>query len=108
MLCLFSPLQLSLFASVVQSLDSDLLRIHDTVSGALQCEHRPQRTKITCLDWGYADERHNGPENPRKKKRKLDQVNGTSAAHGDVAVGLGTSHWVATRSLCSGTFGKDP
>ena len=89
----FSPsaLQLSLFASVIQSLDSDQLRIHDTVTGALRCEHRPQRTKITCLDWGYYGGRHGDPETSRKKRRKLDRVNGASSTHGDIVVGLGTS-----------------
>ena len=86
-----SPLQLSLFASVIQSLDSDQLRIHDTVSGALQCEHRPQRTKITCLDWGYRGRPYGDPETSRKKRRKLDQVNGASSSHGDAVIGLGTS-----------------
>ena len=87
-----SHFQLSLFASVIRSLDSDRLRIHDTVSGAVRCEYSPQRTQITCLDWGYYGQRPHDSEASRKKRRKLDRANGVESSHGDVVVALGTSH----------------
>ena len=84
--------QLSLFASVVPALDADRLRVHDIVSGALRCEHTPQRTKITCLDWGYHGARPQHADASRKKRRKLVQANGAgSSTHGDVVVALGTN-----------------
>ena len=88
-----SSFQLSLFASVIQSLDADRLRIHDTVSGALRCEYTPQRIKITCLDWGCYGPRHDDGGKSRKKRRKLEQqMNGDATSHGgdDMVVALGT------------------
>ena len=93
----FSPskFQLSLFASVIQALDSQQLRIHDTNSGRLRCEHTPQRTHITCLDWGFfgSGNRNNHQEPSKKKRKKLaGSINGSHADHGDTVVAFGTNH----------------
>ncbi|RMZ85267.1 hypothetical protein DV738_g371, partial [Chaetothyriales sp. CBS 135597] len=51
----FSPsrYQLRLFASVIQGFESQQLRIHDTNTGRLRCQHNAKPlTSITCLDWG--------------------------------------------------------
>ncbi|KUL84648.1 hypothetical protein ZTR_06689 [Talaromyces verruculosus] len=73
----FSPseYQLALFASVIQGLDSQHLRIHDIHTGALQCEHSvAAKESITSLDWGYlGGQRDQGSK--KKRKRKSD-VNG--------------------------------
>ncbi|KAI7975175.1 hypothetical protein EIK77_001861 [Talaromyces pinophilus] len=73
----FSPseYQLALFASVIQGLDSQHLRIHDIHTGALQCEHSvAPKESITSLDWGYlGGQRDQGSK--KKRKRKSD-VNG--------------------------------
>ena len=77
----FSPsvFQLSLFASVIQGLDSQHVRIHDINTGRLRCEHAlGSRASITCLDWGFygdnlPDKRH---QNATKKRKRPGQVNG--------------------------------
>ena len=88
----FSPsyLQLSLFASVVQGFESQHLRIHDTSTGRLRCEHAAAaRARITSLAWGYygTSYRESQQENS-KKKRKRDQDGG---GHVVVAYGSNTS-----------------
>lgn len=91
----FSPYQFqrSLFASVIQGLDSQHLRIHDTVTGRLRCEHAiaPKAT-ITCLDWGYYGEsrqdRRRGEST--KKRKRSEQVNGATTDK-DVVLAFGTS-----------------
>jgi U3 small nucleolar RNA-associated protein 5 len=85
-----SQFQLHLFASVVQSFDSNQLRIHDTTTGRLRCQHESRPgSRITCLDWGY----YGGPyqeqrQTPSKKKRKRDQDSSEGAV---VAYGTSSS-----------------
>lgn len=68
-----SNFQLRLFASVIQSFESQQLRIHDTSSGRLRCQHvaRPG-IKITSLDWGYygPSYREHHPSNSKKKRKR--------------------------------------
>ncbi|KAL9103580.1 MAG: hypothetical protein Q9163_001382 [Psora crenata] len=94
----FSPprYRLSLFASVIQGLDSQHLRIHDTNTGRLRCEHAiGSKASITCLDWGfYGRGQPNGRQQVgRKKRRRVEQLNGdTENGHPkDIALALGTS-----------------
>ena len=94
----FSPskYQLSLFASVIQGLESQHLRIHDTATGRLRCEHAvAPRATISCLDWGYFGSRHHdGHEQSAKKKRKRnEQTNGFSDEldNSDICIAFGTS-----------------
>ena len=72
----FSPseYQLALFASVIQGLDSQHLRIHDIHTGALQCEHSvAPKESITSLDWGYlAGQRDQASKKKRKRKSTLN------------------------------------
>lgn len=74
----FSPshLQLHLFASVIQSFDSQQLRIHDTSSGRLRCQHDTKPgAKITSLDWGYYGSAfHDQRQGSDKRKRKRDNA----------------------------------
>ncbi|KAL1969535.1 hypothetical protein VTN77DRAFT_8973 [Rasamsonia byssochlamydoides] len=90
----FSPseYQLGLFASVIQGLDAQHLRIHDINTGRLQCEHAvAPKESITSLDWGYY---HREREQQSKKKRKRNSgVNGAvdDVDGGDVVVAFGTS-----------------
>lgn len=82
----FSPsqLQLRLFASVIQSFDSQQLRIHNTTTGRLRCQHETKPgSRITCLDWGYY-----GRDQKQQKKRKRDQDNAEGAV---VAYGTSTA-----------------
>ena len=83
-----SRLQLSLFASVIQGFDSQHLRIHDTSTGRLRCEHAAgPGTRITSLDWGYYGTTYRDhQEQSSKKKRKRNTDNAGSAV-----VAFGTS-----------------
>ncbi|KAG5295051.1 U3 small nucleolar RNA-associated protein 5 [Histoplasma ohiense] len=97
----FSPseYQLALFASVIQGLDSQHLRVHEIGSGCLQCEHAVNpREAITSLDWGfYGDSHHRDRDQHMKKKRKRGSsgVNGIANADGgnsgNVVIAFGTS-----------------
>ena len=84
-----SHFQLHLFASVVQSFDSNQLRIHDTTTGRLRCQHESRHgSRITCLDWGYFGTAFQEQrQTPSKKKRKRDQDSndGAVVAYGTTA-----------------------
>ncbi|OXV05991.1 hypothetical protein Egran_06241 [Elaphomyces granulatus] len=94
----FSPseYQLALFASVIQGLDAQHLRIHDISTGRIRCEHAVgTKESITSLDWGcYRGDRPRDREQKLKKRKKRDTdanglVNGVGAE--DVVVAFGTS-----------------
>ncbi|KAE8352362.1 Dip2/Utp12 family-domain-containing protein [Aspergillus coremiiformis] len=90
-----SEYQLALFASVIQGLDAQHLRVHDTNTGRLQCEHilGPKET-VTSLDWGYYPGRQKDRDQQSKKKRKRHSgVNGAADGfdQGDIVVAFGTS-----------------
>lgn len=94
----FSPshFQLSLFASVIQGLDAQHLRIHDTNTGRLRCEHTiSSKASINCLDWGYYGENHRDRhhQESKKKRKRSDLVNGhvPKDQAKNVVVALGTS-----------------
>ncbi|KAJ5585531.1 Small-subunit processome Utp12 [Penicillium hispanicum] len=88
----FSPseYQLALFASVIQGLDAQHLRIHDTNTGRLQCEHAlaPKET-VTSLDWGYYGGQGKNRDQSKKKRKRGSDVNGLD--QGDVVIAFGTS-----------------
>lgn len=91
----FSPahLQLSLFASVIQSLDSQQLRIHDTLSGRLKSEYSPSRTRINCISWGrYTPDGRNGDSQPAKKRRKHGAATVSDTSPGVVVIAVGTNN----------------
>ncbi|KAL8788114.1 MAG: hypothetical protein Q9213_001872 [Squamulea squamosa] len=93
----FAPsfLQLSIFASVIQGFDSQQLRIHDTNTGRLRCEHAiAPRATISCLDWGFYGEGYQERLSKESKKRKrTEQANGVKQeTHAeDVVLAFGTS-----------------
>ncbi|KAL4979147.1 Dip2/Utp12 family-domain-containing protein [Aspergillus desertorum] len=85
-----SDYQLALFASVIQGLEGQNLRIHDTNTGRLQCEHvLGPKELVTSLDWGH----YGGRRDQSKKKRKRpSDINGTAELdQGDVVVAFGTN-----------------
>lgn len=89
----FSPseFQLSLFASVIQGLEGQHLRIHDTVTGRLRCEHAiTSKATINCLDWGHYGENHSDRQHQesKKKRKRSEKVNGPPS---DPVVAFGTS-----------------
>lgn len=92
----FSPseYQLALFASVIQGLDAQHLRIHDTNTGRLQCEHAlgPKET-VTSLDWGYYGGQGKNRDPSKKKRKRGSEVNGNvdGLEQGDIVVAIGTS-----------------
>ncbi|OGE52191.1 hypothetical protein PENARI_c011G02604 [Penicillium arizonense] len=92
----FSPseYQLALFASVIQGLDAQHIRIHDTNTGRLQCEHAlgPKET-VTSLDWGYYGGSGKGRDQSKKKRKRGSDVNGAidGLDQGDIVVAFGTS-----------------
>jgi U3 small nucleolar RNA-associated protein 5 len=66
-----STFQLRLFASVIQSFESQQLRIHDASTGRLRCQHAAKPAqRITCLDWGFSKPH----STPKSKSRKRDDV----------------------------------
>ncbi|KAJ0426426.1 Dip2/Utp12 family-domain-containing protein [Aspergillus carlsbadensis] len=86
-----SDYQLTLFASVIQGLDGQNLRIHDTNTGRLQCEHGlGPKESVTSLDWGYYAGRK---EQSKKKRKRQSDVNGANDGldQGDVVVAFGTN-----------------
>src|SRR5436190_13273433 len=93
----FSPseYQLALFASVIQGLDAQHLRIHDVNSGRLQCDHAVNpREAITSLDWGFYGDSHKDIEHhPKKKRKRSSGANGATedARNGSIVVAFGTS-----------------
>lgn len=82
------------FASVIQGLDSQRLRIHDTTNGRLLCEHAiASRASITCLDWGHlgGNSLDDEDQGPKKKRRKgSTHGNGVSPSQ-DIVLAFGTS-----------------
>ncbi|BCS20641.1 small subunit (SSU) processome component [Aspergillus puulaauensis] len=86
-----SDYQLALFASVIHGLEGQNLRIHDTNTGRLQCEHvLGPKELVTSLDWGH----HAGRRDQSKKKRKRpSDVNGAADGldQSDVVVAFGTN-----------------
>jgi U3 small nucleolar RNA-associated protein 5 len=91
----FSPsqYQLALFASVIQGLDAQHIRIHDTNTGRLQCEHalNPKET-VTSLDWGYYGGQGKNRDQSKKKRKRGSDVNGVDGLdQGDIVVAFGTS-----------------
>jgi U3 small nucleolar RNA-associated protein 5 len=91
----FSPsrFQLSLFASVIQGLESEQLRLHDTVSGALKHEHVvPRGSHITCLDWGFYGSAYRiGDEHPSKKRKKTNELANGVSDNATEVIAFGTS-----------------
>ena len=91
----FSPshFQLSLFASVIQGLDSHQIRIHDTITGRLKCEHAiGSRAGITCLSWGYYGTPATVSSQTllKKKRKRSEDINGTTD-HDNAVVAIGTT-----------------
>lgn len=91
----FSPsrLQLHWFASVIQGLDSQHLRVHDTATGRLCCHHAiTSKETISCLDWGFYGKSHGDGQVPSKKRKRNGVVNGSELEKGsDVVIAYGTS-----------------
>ncbi|KAL9129828.1 MAG: hypothetical protein Q9217_001826 [Psora testacea] len=74
-----SNFQQPLFASVIQGFDSQHLRIHDTNTGRLRCDHAiGSSASITCLDWGYSGQTHpnSGHQEASKKRKRIERING--------------------------------
>ena len=91
----FAPSRLNapLFASIIQGLDTQKIRIHDTAGGRIRCEHSTTAsTTINCLDWGYLESNTTDSQQAKlsKKRKRSSQLNGeTSSA--DVVLAYGTS-----------------
>lgn len=80
-----SSFQLRLFASVIQSFESQQLRIHDISTGRLRCQYAAKPgQRITCLDWGHSKSLANGTASKR------------NTASNDVLLAYGTS----TSEIC--------
>ncbi|KAL8797163.1 MAG: hypothetical protein Q9195_000630 [Heterodermia aff. obscurata] len=93
---LFSPshFQLSLFASVIQGLDGQHLRIHDVDTARLRCEHAiTSNATINCLDWGHYGENHSDRyhQESNKKRKRSAQSNGSFPDNTNVVLAFGTS-----------------
>ena len=79
-----SRFQLRLFASVIQSFESQQLRIHDTNTSRLRCVHSAKpNAKINCLDWGLYSK--------AKSKSRRSSKKSNIDANEDVVVAYGTS-----------------
>ncbi|PYI22527.1 NUC189-domain-containing protein [Aspergillus violaceofuscus CBS 115571] len=87
-----SEYQLTLFASVIQGLGAQHLRIHDTNTGRLQCEHvLGPKEIVTSLDWGYFAGRQKDKDQSKKKRKRNSDINGGAFDQGDVVVAFGTN-----------------
>lgn len=90
----FSPseYQLTLFASVIQGLDAQHVRVHDTITGKLQCDHplAPKET-VTSLDWGYFSAKQS--DQSKKKRKRHSDANGDTDGldQTDVVIAFGTN-----------------
>lgn len=95
LLSAFSPSRYELhwFASVIPLFDSHHLRIHDSATGRLCCDHAiTSKTTITCLHWGSYGKGHGGVEPPSRKRKRDGLVNGRGPEKGtDVVLAYGTS-----------------
>lgn len=95
LLSAFSPSRYELhwFASVIQVFDSQHLRIHDSATGRLCCDHAiTSKAAITCLHWGSLGKGPSGKEVPSKKRKRDSLVNGLGREKGtDVVLAYGTS-----------------
>lgn len=82
-----SRFQLRLFASVIQSFESQQLRIHDTSTSRLQCQHAAKAgTRINCLAWGrysHVDSSTQTSSSGKKRKKTSEQQ--------DVVIAYGTN-----------------
>ena len=79
-----SRFQLRLFASVIQSFDTQQLRIHDTSTSRLRCVHKTKSNiKVNCLDWGRYS--RSSPRSQRSSQKVKDH------SQEDVVVAYGTS-----------------
>ncbi|RPB28108.1 NUC189-domain-containing protein [Terfezia boudieri ATCC MYA-4762] len=87
----FSPshLRLSLFASTVLGLDAQRLRIHDTTTGRLRCEHVFDKGAVcNSIAWSIlpaVDLKDDGKTKKKKRKRTSTAI-GDSAEHNGTAV----------------------
>ena len=88
-----SHYELHWFASVIQVFDSQHLRIHDSATGRLCCDHAiTSGATITCLDWGSFGKGQSGKEVPSKKRKRDTVVNGLEREKKtDVVLAYGTS-----------------
>ena len=82
------------FASVIQVIGVQHLRVHDTVTGHLRCHLPiPPKTTVTCLDWGSYGKSNSGKETSSKKRKRDGLVNGAGIEKGaDVVLAYGTNH----------------
>lgn len=90
----FSPshYQLALFASVIQGLESQHLRIHDTFTGRLRCDHAmASKATINSLDWGYYGGKHRDTHQHQSKKKRKRSGDTNGDVGSDVVVAFGTS-----------------
>ncbi|MCJ1312332.1 Small subunit (SSU) processome component [Agyrium rufum] len=88
-----SQYQLSLFAAVLQSLDSQHLQVYNANTSKLQCDHSiGPKTSITCLEWGRYPRR--GPtksiEPSRKRRKTASGKNTSNVEDSDVVIAYGT------------------
>lgn len=88
----FSPtyLRLSLFASTILGLDSQRLRIHDTLTGKLRCEYAFDKGAVcNSLTWGTLateDYDGDGKSKKHKKRKRLSSTDGDSMKSGGTAI----------------------
>ena len=97
LLCAFLPPQFfqSLFVSVIHEIGSQHVRVHDTRSERVLCNHPTSSTaSITCLDWGrYRSDSRDEYLEPSRKKRKIytSLENQEAQEGGGVVVAYGTN-----------------
>lgn len=89
----FSPpyLHLGLFASTILGLDAHRLRIHDTTTARLRCEHTFEKgVSVNSLAWGSlpaVDDR----KGAKKKRKRVSATNGEDPAGLTAIVAIATS-----------------
>ena len=90
----FAPaaLNLNLFASVVLGLDAYRLRIHDTNTGRLRCEHVFEKgVTIGALSWGVLPAKDKKLAPKKKRKRVAGEAEDDAEQAGSVVVAAATN-----------------
>ena len=86
-----SRFQLSLFASVIRSLDAEHLRVHDTRTAQLRSDYSVDpSTSVTCLCWGLHGRGQTTSTKDKASKKRKRTVAADNGSQKDVVIAYGT------------------
>ena len=88
---LFSPAGLPgcFYASVIQGIESQHIRIHDATSGLLRCEHAIKpKTVIRSLDWGLYGHGSKDKQHAERRRKRKRSESGHDESSGQAGSGV--------------------